>query len=98
LADGGQVEVTDPKHPLYGRRFPIHSISHPVHGPGHVFVVYRDQVRLRIPLTATNLSPCPPPTHSTKFTWEAIGQFLSLVMECTTQCPNNPPPSGNNSR
>src|SRR3954447_13697438 len=40
--DPEQVEVTDPSHPLYGRRFQVLSISHPPHGPGHVVVAYRN--------------------------------------------------------
>jgi hypothetical protein len=94
LADAGTVEVIDPTHPLYGRRFPIHSITHPTHGLGHVFVVYRDHVRLRLPLAATNLAPCPRPTRSAKFTPESIWQFLLLVQEYDTSCPNDPTPSG----
>jgi hypothetical protein len=94
LADAGTVEVIDPTHPLYGRRFAVHSITHPSHGHGHVFVVYRDHVRLRLPLAATNLAPCPRPTHFAKFTPASIRQFLRLVQECDTSCPNDPTPSG----
>jgi hypothetical protein len=97
LADAGIVEVTDPTHPLYGRQFPIHSISHPGHGPGHVFVVYRENVHFRIPLTATNLSSCPRPTYSGKLTLESIRQFLLLVQEYDTPCPSNPTLSGTDS-
>jgi hypothetical protein len=32
------VEVTDPTHPLYGRRFAVLAISHPPQRPGHVVV------------------------------------------------------------
>jgi hypothetical protein len=95
LADTGIVDVIDPTHPLYGRRFPIHSISHPTHGLGHVFVAYREHVRLRLPLAATNLAPCPRPAHPTKFTLESIRQFLALAQECQTSCPSDLPPSGN---
>ena len=89
------MEVIDPTHPLYGQRFPIHSISHPAYGLGHVLVVYREQIRLRIPLAATNLAPCLRPTCSTKFTLESIRQLLLLVQECEAPCLTDPPPSGN---
>jgi hypothetical protein len=97
LAEDGTVEVIDPTHPLYGRRFLIHSISHPTHGLGHVFVVYQEHVRLRIPLAATNLAPCPQPACSTKFTLESIHQFLALAQEYQSSCPSDPPPSGHGS-
>ena len=94
MANADTVEVIDPTHPLFGRRFAVHSVTHPSHGLGHVFVVYRDHVRLRLPLAATNLAPCPRPTHSTKFTPASIRQFLALVQECEHSCPNDPTPSG----
>jgi len=94
VASPEEVDVTDPSHPLYGRRFPVHSISHPAHGPGHVFVTYRGHVRLRIPLSATNLAPCPRRLPPTKFTPETIRQLLSLVKEWDTPCPTDPQPSG----
>jgi hypothetical protein len=97
LADGSEIEVTDPTHPLYGRRFPVHSISHPVHGLGHVFVMYRQDVQLRIPLASTNLVACPRVTRPTKFTLVAIRQVLSLVKEWETPCLTDPQPSGNES-
>jgi len=49
--------VTDPAHPLFGRRFRVLSISHPPQAPGHVVVAYRDFMRLRLPVRATDLSP-----------------------------------------
>ena len=52
-----EVEVTDPVHPLYGRRFSILSVSHPPQHAGHVVVAYRDFMRLRLPLLATSLAP-----------------------------------------
>ena len=91
------VEVNDPTHPLYGRTFPIHSVSRPLHGPGHVCVFFREHIILRLPRDATNLvcRHAPPPT---KLTLEAIHNLLALVKECATLCPNNPRPSGTDSR
>ena len=56
--------MTDPTHPLFGRRFPVLSISRQPHSPGYVLVVYRDSMRLRIPVPATSLATgqtAPPP-------------------------------------
>jgi hypothetical protein len=94
LAHADTVAVTDPTHPLYGRRFAVHSVTHPSHGLGHVFVIYRDHVRLRLPLAATDLVPCRRPAHSPKFTPASIQQFLALAQECAHSCPNDPTPSG----
>src|SRR5262249_11676553 len=55
-ADPEEIEVTDPTHPLYGRRFPVLSISHPPQRLGHVVVAYRGFMRLRLPVQATRLS------------------------------------------
>jgi hypothetical protein len=97
LADAGEIEVIDPTHPLYGRRFPVHSVSHPPDGHGHVFVFYREHIHLRIPLAATNLAPGRRASHPTKFTLEAIQQLLSLMKEDESLCPIDPLVSGNGS-
>jgi hypothetical protein len=86
--------VTDPSHPLFGRRFRVVSISHPPHRPGHVTVAYRDGMRLRIPVPATRLalgSTAPP---RTKLTREALLDLLSLLKECEDSCPAQPSASG----
>jgi hypothetical protein len=49
--------VTDPTHPLFGRRFPLIATSTTLTGPGYAWVVYRDDVQLRLPLAATDLIP-----------------------------------------
>ena len=50
LMEVTEIEVTDPTHPLFGRRFPLRSVSAPAHGAGHVFVAYRGHMTLRLPL------------------------------------------------
>jgi hypothetical protein len=86
--------VTDPAHPLYGRRFSIISVSHPPQHAGHVVVAYRDFMRLRLPLLATSLAPsCASPSR-TKLTRKALLDLLALVQECATPCPAPPDSSG----
>ena len=62
-----------------------------------VLVAYRDTMRLRIPITSTNLVA----THShlprTKWTEEAIHELLSLVTEGESSC-HIPRASGPDSR
>ena len=87
------MEVTDPLHPLFGRRFPLLSRSSPLQGEGHVRVAYGQQMTLRIPLEATNLGPTRP--HSqTKLTLDALTEFLTLAEQSEVLCPINPKKSG----
>ena len=88
------VEVTDPTHPLYGRRFQVVSVSHPVQHAGHVVVAYRDFMRLRLPVQATDLAPKNASSLCTKFTRAALAELLSLVKECEALCPDDREPSG----
>ena len=54
-ADLPEVEVTDPTHPLFGRRFAMVSRTAALPGPGSVMVHYRQEMLLQIPVAATNL-------------------------------------------
>jgi hypothetical protein len=89
------VEVVDPAHPLYGRRFPVARTSTTVTGPGYVWVVYRDFMRLRLPLASTNLVPAHPQVRTT-FTTQAIADLLALAGSCALweagidACPPSP--------
>jgi hypothetical protein len=88
-----EVEVTDPTHPLFGRRFSLLSLSAPLQGEGHVRVAYDQQMTLRIPREATNLGPTRP--HSqTKLTLDALTEFLTLAEQYEVLCPTNPKKSG----
>jgi len=89
-----EIEVTDPTHPLFGRRFPLLSISSPQQGSGHVLVSYRGYMALRIPLFATNLASSRP-TGQTKLTLSAVTDLISLAEQCEVLCHTNPQKSGN---
>jgi hypothetical protein len=89
--------VTDPTHPLFGRRYRIVSISHPPLFPGHVLVVYREGMRLRIPVLATSLAQDDPPRPRTKYTRDVLLNLLALVKECEASCPVPPDESGKGS-
>jgi hypothetical protein len=88
------IEVTDPTHPLFGRRFPVLSISHPPQRPGHVVVAYRGSLRLRIPVLATNRSPDNAGRRRTKFTRDTLLELLALLTEYQAPCADHPGPSG----
>ena len=78
-ADLIEIEVTDPTHPLFGRRFPRLS-SHPPMAT-HVFVAYQGYMVLRIPRAATNLLPQPPRIPTT-LTSHAMTELISLAKQC----------------
>jgi hypothetical protein len=86
--------VTDPTHPLFGRRFQVLSISHPPQRPGHVLVAYRGSLRLRIPVPATDRIPDNASRPGTKFTRDALLELLALLKECPTACADLHGPSG----
>jgi hypothetical protein len=88
------IEVTDPTHPLYGRRFQVLSISHPPQRPGHVVVAYRGSLRLRIPVRATEPTPVNASRLCTRFTRDALLELLALLKECPAACADHPGPSG----
>gem|GEM_PF-1816510 len=87
--------MTDPTHPLFGRRFPLLSVFAPLHSPGHVLVAYREQLVLSIPLLATNLSPSRS-TYPTKLTSPAVTELISLAEQYgVLSCPTDLTTSGN---
>jgi len=96
--DPTAVEVTDPTHPLFGRRFALLSTRPRPHSVGYLFVAYRDAMVLRISQTATNVvSPPPESTSMSKLTLHAITELISLAEQCEVLCPATQPNSGINS-
>ena len=89
--------MTDPTHPLYGRRFPVLSISHPPQRPGHVIVAYRGFMRLRLPVQATSLTAANGRLLRTTITRAALLDLLALLKECEGTCTDHPGASGNGS-
>jgi|SRR5919106_1490216 hypothetical protein len=93
--DPTEVEVTDPTHPLFGRRFALLSTRLRPHSVGYLFVAYRDTMVLRIPQTATNVVLPPPESASmSKLTLHAITELISLAEQCEVLCPATQPNSG----
>ena len=93
-AEPQEVTVTDPGHPLYGRRFVLVSVPRSLRTGSHVRVAYGDDAVLRIPVTATNLNPASCHQPVTKLTLEAIRDLIRLATEGESPCPSSPTASG----
>jgi len=87
---GTIIEVTDPTHPLFGRKFSLISFSTQ---PGAQFalVVYQGNMTLRIALEATNLVLAQPRV-STRLTLAALENLLAEAEEVL--CLQSPAMSG----
>ena len=98
LAEGDltEIEVTDPTHPLFGRRFPLLSARPQAPTATHVFVTYQDFMVLRIPRAVTNLLP-PSSQVLTTLTSHTITELISLAEQCEVLCRTTPAPSGTRS-
>jgi hypothetical protein len=88
------VVVTDPVHPLYGRRFMLASTTAQSGASGYVYVAYRGNTVLRLPVASTNLHPLPRDVARSKLTLEVIRDLLCLVAEGERACPSVPAKSG----
>jgi hypothetical protein len=87
------VEITDPSHPLFGRRFPVVFVGAPFNPSPHVFVTYRENIVLRIPVSATNLVPPRAAPHA-KFTLQALDDLILLAKQCEVLCMSHHETSG----
>ena len=88
-----EIEVTDPAHPLFGRRFQVVSVTRSPRARGHVYVAYRERMLLRIPIPATSLQPVRRGA-ATKLTLEAIQEVVTLAGESEDPCPSSHATSG----
>ena len=89
-----EVSVTDPGHPLYGRRFALVSGVAVPGAQRHVHVAYHGDATLRLPVAATSLHPRPSGLAGTKLTLEAVRELLRLAAEGEHACPSAPTRSG----
>ncbi len=94
-----EVEVTDPGHPLFGRRFAVVSVSGP-RAPGsaggHILVAHSSRVLLKLPLAATSLVPRPPDAGLSKLSAEAVAELIALAEDSEgVTCSSGPNASGN---
>jgi hypothetical protein len=88
------ITVTDPEHPLYGRRFTVLPAAPHSDARGYVHVAHRDGTVLPLVAAATSLHPLPRDVVRTKLTLEAIHDLLRLAAEGEHACPSAPARSG----
>src|SRR3954452_15697489 len=74
-----QITITDPAHPLYGRTFPLVSVSGSQHGTGHAYVDDHGRAVLRIPIKVTSLRLAVPDLPTSKLSLEAIRELVRLA-------------------
>ena len=89
-----EIEITDPMHPLFGRKFEIISLSYSGQGLGNAIVKYQGQMRLRIPLSATQLTP-KRRYLGTKITRDSVSELVNLASQCEVLCLSHQDKSGN---
>ena len=88
-----EVEVIDPMHPLFGRCFSVVFSANPRPGRAYVAVTYRGEMRLRIPLSVTQVMP-PQSILGTKLTLESVTELVTLIEACEVLCLFPPAKSG----
>jgi hypothetical protein len=76
-----EIEITDSRHPLFGRRLPLVSVS-ARRSDGHALVAYQDRMLLRVPVAATSLARQQPREALSKLTREALEELIALADEC----------------
>jgi len=85
------VEVTDPTHPLFGRRFCLITITRTLQSGAYARVEYRSGNPLVLPLGVTSLSPGPADGRArTKLTPEALAELVAVAGESEAACPSTP--------
>jgi len=89
-----EIEVTDSRHPLFGRRLPLISIG-ARRSDGYALVAYRERMVLKLPVAATSLAPRQPHEALSKLTREALEELVALAEECgVTTCRSDLNASG----
>jgi hypothetical protein len=93
-----EIEVIEPGHPLFGRRFPVVSVSRPraTSEGGHALVAHQGRVLLRLPLAATSLAARPLSDGGrSKLTAEAAAELVALAEDSeVAACSSGPNASG----
>ena len=89
------MEIVDPAHPLFGRRFRLASPPGPIHPSAQIRLIFGSELVLTIPAAATDLLPPPPQMCAApKLSVEALRDLLTVAGEAVAPCPSSPVRSG----
>src|SRR3954469_25829227 len=94
LSGAEEIEVTDPRHPLYGRRFRLLTVTSGVRSAQLARVVYRPDIFLLLPISVTSLHPSTTRSVPTKLCLEALEDLLRVTAEREEECQSTPTTSG----
>jgi hypothetical protein len=90
VASPKDVEVIDPTHPLYGRRFRLVSITRGTCSDSRARVEWRFGLTLLLPLEVTNLVPRNEQrTTPTKLSIKAIEELVAVAEGSEGECPSS---------
>src|SRR6185503_4001300 len=90
LSGAEEIEVTDPRHPLYGRRFRLLTVTSGVRSAQLARVVYRPDIFLLLPISVTSLHPPATRSAPTKLCLEALEDLLCVTAEHEGECRSTP--------
>lgn len=97
-ADGAEhetVEVVDPRHPLWGRRFRLVSVTGAWASTGYARVELRPGVPMMLPLPVTSLwQATRRSVLATKLTAGALTELIAIAGESEGACPSSLVTSG----
>jgi hypothetical protein len=86
-----QVEVVDPTHPLFGRRFRLVAVTRALRSGGFARVEYRPGITMQLPLSVTSLGPALlRRSRPTKLTPEALAALVLVAGEREAACSSSP--------
>ncbi len=90
-----EVGVTDPTHPLFGRRFRLIAVTKTLALGAYARVECQPGTPLMLPLGVTSLSLSPAGERTrTKLTPEALAELVAVAGESEAACPSTPAMSG----
>ncbi len=80
-----EVEVVDPTHPLFGRKFQILSANKHERAGSHVLVSFCDGITLKIPIASTDLVEYQQ-VQCSILTLSSVNELISIINECEELC------------
>ncbi len=80
------MDVVDPRHPLYGKRFKVTLIPFRTRDPQFIFVEFVEGMQIRLPFQATNLCSIPLPRVYSRLSRSSLEELTTLLQEFGQPC------------